>query len=258
MWDYYKDYGRHDMAWRHTDDPYHIVVSEVMLQQTQVARVAEKYPEFIGLFPSFTSLAVASVRDVLAAWQGLGYNRRALNVKRLAETIVGQYGGLLPRAPEELEKLPGIGPATARSIAAFAFNTPVAFIETNIRSVFIHEFFANRDDVSDCEIIPIAKTALPRGRSREWYCALMDYGAHLKASVKNPSQKSAQYTKQKPFKGSDREIRGAIVRLLVEKSPRTANELKVVSGFTKEKLGGQLQKLIKEGLIRRVRGAFAL
>ena len=256
VWDHYRKHGRHDMAWRHTRDPYRIVVSEVMLQQTQVARVAEKYPAFIAAFPSFAALAAADQGDVLAAWQGLGYNRRGMYLKRLAEEVIGRHGGVLPRIPEELEKLPGIGPATARSIAAFAFNAPVVFIETNVRSVFIREFFPDAVSVRDSEIVPLAEAAMPRGKSREWYWALMDYGAHIKANNKNPSQRSAHHAKQKPFAGSDREVRGKIVKLLIERSPRTIGELREASSSA-GKIRDNLKRLVAEGMIRKKGGAFA-
>ena len=245
------------MAWRHTRDPYHIVVSEVMLQQTPVARIAEKYPAFIAAFPSFAALAAADQGDVLAAWQGLGYNRRGMHLKRLAEEVVAGYGGILPHIPEELESLPGIGPATARSIAAYAFNAPVAFIETNVRSVFIYEFFRGAVSVRDSEIAPLAEAAMPRGKSREWHWALMDYGAHIKANAGNPSRRSAHYAKQEPFAGSDRQIRGKIITLLVERSPRTIAGLREASP-SGERLRKNLEKLVAEGLVRKKGGAFAL
>jgi len=216
--EFYAAKGRHDMEWRHTEDPYRIVVSEVMLQQTQVPRVAVIYPKFIETFPDIYALAKAEQADLLAAWQGMGYNRRALSLKKLAAVIVDEYGGKIPDDPMILKTLPGIGPATSCSIAAFAFNRPVVFIETNIRRVFIHYFFEEGMVVDDADLLPLISAMLP-ANSREWYWALMDLGTALKASVKNPNQRSKQYTKQKTFIGSDRKIRGEVLKkMLVQKT----------------------------------------
>jgi A/G-specific adenine glycosylase len=211
---YYRAHGR-DLAWRHTTDPYRILVSEIMLQQTRVERVAVKYPLFTGRFPDFSSLASAPLPDVLLAWQGMGYNRRAISLQKCARRVVDEYNGTLPHNPDILETFPGIGRATAASIGAFAFNLPVVFIETNIRRVFIHYFFGDSGTVSDAEIIPHAKKALWQKDPRTWYNALMDLGTDLMMNVENPNRRSRQYTKQAPFGGSDRKIRGAVIRLLL-------------------------------------------
>ena len=142
IWAYYRRAGRGDLPWRHTRDPYAILISEIMLQQTQVVRATEYYKKFLKRFPNFRSLARAKTGDVLAAWQGLGYNRRAMFFKRTAEIVVEQYGGRLPHTRAALESLPGIGRGTSGSLMAFAFNEPEIFIETNIRRVFIHFFFS--------------------------------------------------------------------------------------------------------------------
>jgi len=218
--EFYAAKGRHDMEWRHTGDPYKIVVSEIMLQQTQVPRVAVIYPKFIEKFPDVAALAAADQADLLAAWQGMGYNRRALNLRKLAEVIVNEYGGKIPEDPAILKTLPGIGPATSCSIAAFAFNRPVVFIETNIRRVFIHYFFEEGVVVDDRELIPLITAMLPEN-SREWYWALMDLGTALKASVQNPNQRSRHYTKQKTFEGSDRKIRGEVLKRMLEEKTGT-------------------------------------
>ncbi|MFA7014060.1 MAG: hypothetical protein WC202_14000 [Desulfobacterales bacterium] len=219
--DFYAAKGRHDMAWRQTKDPYKIVVSEVMLQQTQVPRVEVIYPKFIERFPDFASLASAEQADLLAAWQGMGYNRRALNLQKLAGVIADEYGGRVPEDPAVLLTLPGIGPATSCSIAAFAFNRPVVFIETNIRRVFIHYFFEEGVVVDDRELLPLVSAMLP-ANSREWYWALMDLGTALKSAVKNPNQQSRHYTKQKSFEGSDRQIRGGVLKRMLEQKSGTA------------------------------------
>jgi A/G-specific adenine glycosylase len=212
---FYHGHGRHDMVWRHTTDPYQIVVSELMLQQTQVERVAIKFPAFMAAFPDFAALAAAPLHEILAVWQGMGYNRRVLFLKKIAESVVEDYNGVLPRDVETLAMLPGIGHATASSIAAFAFNEPVVFIETNIRRVYIHVFFCHRETVTDKEILPLVELTLYRKNPRVWYWALMDLGASLKKSITNPNRRSAHYTRQAPFEGSDRRIRGLILKTLV-------------------------------------------
>ena len=229
IWEYYKAHGRHELLWRtkaHVNDPYRILVSEIMLQQTQVSRVTKKYPEFIRRFPNFRSLARASAPSVLSAWQGMGYNRRALNLKRLSEEVVECYKGKLPNEPEALRTLPGIGAATAGSIAAFAFNRPVPFIETNIRRVFIHSFFPSKEGVRDEDILKLVEKTLDKENPREWYYALMDYGAMLAAREKeNPNRKSLSYRKQAAFRGSRRAVRGGILRALLADGPMTERSL---------------------------------
>ena len=211
---YYQQHGR-DMPWRHTQDPYHILVSEIMLQQTQVERVTKKYPEFLHAFPDFTTLALAPLGEILAVWQGMGYNRRAISLQKCATRVLKEYDGLLPSDIETLVTFPGIGRATASSIAAFAFNMPVVFIETNIRRVFIHYFFTGVKTVNDAEILPIVRKALYHENPRVWYWALMDLGSALKKDVANPNQRSAHYMRQAPFEGSDRKIRGTIIRMVL-------------------------------------------
>ena len=204
------------LPWRRTHDPYKILLSELMLQQTQVKRVFEKYKEFLRRFPTIQSVARAPLRAILEQWQGLGYNRRALSLKRLAITLVDRYGGRIPRDIEVLKALPGVGAATAGAVCAFAFDKPVVFIETNIRSVFIHFFFRDRGEVKDSEILPLIAQTLDAKRPRQWYYALMDYGASLKERHPNPGRRSAHYTRQSPFEGSLRQVRGMILRTLVK------------------------------------------
>ncbi|MBI4057937.1 A/G-specific adenine glycosylase [Candidatus Microgenomates bacterium] len=224
IYKYYKTHKR-ELPWRKTRNPYHILVSEVMLQQTQVPRVIEKYNQFLHRFPTIDDLAKASLREVLATWLGLGYNRRALSLKKLAEKVTADYNGVVPQSVELLQTLPGIGTTTASSIAAFAWNYPSVFIETNIRSVFIYFFFRKQQNVSDEDILPLVEQTLDRKNPRLWYWALMDYGVILKKIYKNPSRKSLQYKKQKPFKNSDRQIRGAILKIITTQplSPPSRN-----------------------------------
>lgn len=211
---YYRRCGR-DLPWRHTTDPYRILISEIMLQQTQIPRVIEKYTSFTRRFRTIRSLARAPLAACLAEWQGLGYNRRAVFLHELAAVVVNDHAGRLPRTIDALESLPGIGHYTARAVAAFAYNIPSVFIETNIRSVFIHHFYPKRTSVRDEEILPIIEAALDRKNARRWYSALMDYGTWLKKEHGNPSRQSAHHTRQSAFVGSDRQIRGAIVRTVL-------------------------------------------
>jgi A/G-specific adenine glycosylase len=219
IWAHYRKAGR-DLPWRKTRDPYAIFVSEVMLQQTQVGRVEGFYERFLRQFPDFHSLAAAKTKEVLGAWQGLGYNRRALSLKRAAEIVVRDFGGTLPHDRATLESLPGIGKGTSGSLLVFAFNKPEVFIETNIRRVFIHFFFPNVKKVTDGEIERYIERTMDVENPREWYWALMDYGAAMSRST-NPNRRSTHYKKQSVFAGSDRELRGRMLRYVLEKKDRT-------------------------------------
>lgn len=213
--EFYRDFGR-AMPWRETRDPYAIFVSEIMLQQTQVPRVMEKFPPFLERFPDFETLAAARLADVYALWQGLGYNRRAKFLHQAAQHIAERYEGRVPESREELEALPGVGPNTAGSLLAFCHNRAVPFIETNIRRVFIYFFFPGEEEVHDRDILPLIEATLDRDNPREWYWALMDYGTMLKKWVTNPNRRSRQYVRQSPFENSNRQIRGRILRALHE------------------------------------------
>ncbi len=219
---YYERHGR-SFPWRDTTDPYRILVSEVMLQQTQTSRAVPKYHRFIERFPDVQTLASASLQDVLEAWQGLGYNRRAMHLRQAAMDIVERYGGVVPSDEAALRSLPGIGPYTAAAVRAFAFNLPAIVMDTNVRTVYIHFFFPGRDAVADGDIRPLVETTLDRDNPGRWYSALMDYGAMLKQRHDNPGRKSTSYTRQSRFVDSDRQIRGAIIRLLLDgpMEPRT-------------------------------------
>lgn len=254
---YYKKHKR-DLPWRRSISAYRTVVSEIMLQQTQVPRVMTKFPEFIKKFPNFTSLAKAPLRDVLTVWQGMGYNRRAKYLKAIAEIVTEQYNGRLPRMPDELLKLPGIGPNTAASITAFAYDKPVVFIETNIRSVYIHEFFPNKDNVDDKHLLPLIEQTLDHEHPRDWYNALMDYGTKLKAENKNPSRKSKHYTKQSTFAGSDRQIRGMILRLLTEHEKLSQQKLLSEIDKEKKRVKKIIDQLIDERLIEKVKQSYKI
>ena len=258
IYGYYHAHAR-TFPWRDTRDPYCILVSEFMLQQTQTERVLGRYEAFIGQFSDFSSLARAGTGDIVVAWQGLGYNRRALLLKQTAELVVSRHQGRLPETPEELVLLPGIGQSTAGAVMAFAFNRPVLFIETNIRRVFIHFFFQDRTAIRDKEILALAEQALDREDPRNWYYALMDYGAMLKETVPNPNRKSAHYTRQAAFEGSDRQARGAILRLLSQQGQVGEQELLALldrdPGRAEKILAGLEQEgfLVRAGSVVRLR-----
>lgn len=204
-----------ELPWRGIDDDYAVLVSEVMLQQTQVKRVLRYWERFMMLFPTIDALAAAENALVLEMWQGLGYNRRALMLKRCAEECAAHHGGKLPATRDELLALPGIGPATASGVMAFARNEPCVYLETNVRSVFLHHFFPEAETVSDKDVAAFVERACPDTNVRGWYYALLDYGAHLKSIVANPSRRSSAYARQSTFEGSHRQKRAAIVRLVL-------------------------------------------
>ena len=214
-----------DLPWRGIDDDYAVMVSEVMLQQTQVKRVLDYWPRFTGLFPTIDALASAETSLVLEQWQGLGYNRRAIALKRCAEQCSQQYAGMLPETVEELVALPGIGPATAGGIMAFARNKPCVYLETNVRAVFIHHFFPDGQAVSDKQLIPLIEATCPQDDPRGWYYALLDYGNFLKATMPNPSRRSKHYSKQSAFEGSRRQKRSWLVRYLLGAEQAGVEEL---------------------------------
>lgn len=254
VWDYYQKEGRHTLPWRKTRDPYRILVSEIMLQQTQALRVVPKYREFIKKFPTLKKLREADTRELLKAWSGLGYNRRALYLKRTAEVIQEKYGGKFPKDFETLITLPGIGKYTASAILAFAYNKPVSFIETNIRSVFIYHFFKNKKSVSDSAIFPYIEKTLEEKNPREWYWALMDYGSYLKKLNGNPSRASAHHFTQSKFKGSLREARGAILKRFLTSTHLRKKDLEKL-GFESTRLTLAIDGLLKDGLLQK-RGDF--
>lgn len=248
VWDFYRTHGR-QFPWRHVDDPYAVVVSEVMLQQTQTYRVEPKYMLFMQELPTVDALAQADLRTVLSLWQGLGYNRRGKFLHELAQRVVAQHAGIIPDTPELLVQLPGIGNATAGSICAFAFNKPTIFIETNIRAVFIHHFFSDYASVHDQELLPLVAATVDKEHPREWYYALMDYGVYLKRRLPNPSRKSKHHVMQSKFEGSDRQIRGAIIRALTKHAALDKHELIAVIGKDILRTERIVQELVAEKLI---------
>ncbi|MCU0632562.1 MAG: A/G-specific adenine glycosylase [Methanolinea sp.] len=249
---------RRDLPWRNTHDPYAILVSEMMLQQTQVERVCGRYERFLARFPDFVSLAGADLSDVLKEWQGLGYNRRAKALYQIAGRVVDDYGGQLPMDEGTLTSLPGIGKATAASLVAFAYNRPSLVIETNIRRVFIHCFFPGQTEVRDREIQPLVAATCDRENPRDWYYALMDFGSTLKKQIPNPNRRSAHYRKQPPFEGSDRMVRGRILALLVRENRVGESEIPARLDLDQERIARILGTLEKEGFLKRERGVARL
>lgn len=245
---YYKRHGRHHLPWRKTTDPYRILVSEIMLQQTQVERVIPKYQAFIRKFPTCRSLSKASLSEVLIMWQGLGYNRRAKMLQHAAKHCVVEHHGAIPRARESLLKLPGVGSYTASAVRVFAYNEPDTLIETNIRSAYIHHFFSDVKLVPDEKILSLIR--IPRATEpRVWYAALMDYGSHIKKTYPNPSRRSATYVRQSPFKGSNREVRGALLKRIARGRVDERELYKLP--FPKKSVLSQLHALTQESLVSR-------
>lgn len=247
-----------NFPWRETTDPYGILVSEIMLQQTQTERVVPKYLAWLSLFPDAKTLASAPFARVIEAWVGLGYNRRARFLKETCRLVCETMGGVFPSDPDELDALPGIGPYTARAISTFAFGRANVFIETNIRSVYIFFFFADREAVSDAEILALIEKTLPADNPREWYYALMDYGATLKKTVRNPNRKSSHYTKQSTFEGSLRQARGAAIRSLSVLGEATADKIADSGNVDGERMGKALEALVAEGLVAERDGVYRI
>lgn len=258
--DFYQEHGRHDLPWRLPEpdgsfDPYKILVSEVMLQQTQVSRVIPKYQEFLTKFPNVSRLARAKLGEVLAVWNGLGYNRRAKFLWLAAQTIEQEFAGTFPQTVQELQQLPGVGPNTAAAIVIYSFNRPEVFIETNIRTVFIHHFFKEQTSIPDGAIKKLASGTLDRKNPRTWFWAVMDYGSYLKQTVGNLNQASKSYAKQSKFAGSRRQLRGAVIRALLAQ-PYAKSELS--AKFPNERLAAVLAELVAEGLIHQTGKLFSV
>ncbi len=245
---YYDTFGR-DLPWRKRITPYRVLVSEIMLQQTQVDRVIEKYREFLAAFPDFKALSKAPLPKLLKIWSGMGYNRRALSLRKLAQVVFAEYKGRLPSDPDVLVTLPGIGKYTAGAVSAFAFNKPVVFMDTNIRRVYIHEFLHDRRNIHDDQLVPLVRQTLDTKNPRKWYNALMDYGTMLKQEHGNPNKKSAHYVRQSPFENSNRQVRGRIVKALVKGPPLTAARIVKETGMDAERVRKNLDQLAREGFI---------
>lgn len=253
---HFRKHGR-ELPWRQTKDPYRILVSEVMLQQTQVDRVVPKYHLFLKTFPNLKTLAQAPLGDVLRIWSGLGYNRRAKLLQKCAQEILETHKGTFPQTQKELESLSGIGSYTAGALMAFACSAPVVIIETNIRAVYLYHFFRNKENVPDSDLMPLIEMTLDRRQPRLWYNMLMDYGSWIKKELGNPNRKSAHHVVQKKFEGSARQVRGKILRVLTEK-PHTLSQLEKTLIVKKDVLIDQLTNLKKEGLMIFRKGKWQL
>lgn len=265
------------MAWRNTRDPYHILVSELMLQQTPVARVKEKYPEFIKKFPGVGILARAPLADVLRVWSGLGYNRRAKYLHECAKMVVLEHGGKFPSDMDTLRKLPGIGLSTAGALMAFAWSKDEPMIDTNIRRILTRVFFPKKrsrpglgmERSSDGDLYEFAKTIIPRGEGREWNYAMLDLGATV-CTARNHSElcplgslhgRVGDFSwriPQKKFSGSSRFYRGKIMRYLSEHSSGTAREMKGLVPGGEREITLALHALAKEKLIAKKGARYAL
>lgn len=277
VYGYYRRCGRHDLEWRNTRDPYRVLVSEFMLQQTQVVRVRDKYREFLTRFPSIAVLARAGLRDVLGAWSGLGYNRRARFLHELARRVNDEFDGKLPGDREELRSLPGVGAYTASAVACFAFGTPLPLLETNVRRALIYTFFAEPErktvelfaaeepgiglvgseleprrvnaPVHDRDVLRVAETVLDRQNPREWNYALMDFGELIGRRVPNPNRASAHYTRQSRFEGSLRQARGAAIRVLTSVATADAATIADQCDLPLSRIESALNELSNEGLV---------
>lgn len=238
-----------DMPWRQNTSPYYILVSEIMLQQTQVDRVRPKFEQFIQLFPDIQALADAELANVIRAWQGLGYNRRAKYLHDAAKYIQSFCAGVFPQATDELMKLPGVGTNTAGAIAAYSFNAPVVFVETNIRTVFVHHFFASDDVVSDVSIRTVLSKVLDTEHPREFYWSLMDYGSFLKSQGIRTNSRIKGYKKQTALAGSIREVRGWIIRELSQKDYTVIQLQRALDSERDDRLEAAITGLIRDGLI---------
>lgn len=245
-----------DMPWRADTRPYYVMVSEIMLQQTQVDRVIPKFEAFIERFPAVESLSKASLAEVLQLWSGLGYNRRAKFLHEAAQKIMSEFNGVFPETSRELVSLPGVGVNTSGAILAYSFNVPSIFIETNIRTVYFYHFFPDRNEVSDVELRAVVEATIDTEHPREWYWALMDYGSYLKKQGAGQNNKSRHYKKQSPLKGSVREVRGQILKLLTSADldeRELRNELNA-----DERFEPALTSLEKEGLVAKTDQIFHL
>ncbi len=262
--------NQRDLPWRKTREAYTILVSEIMLQQTQVTRVIPKFEAWMSAFPTVQALANASVADVLALWSGLGYNRRALNLKKAAQAVVDHFGGTFPQTEKELLSLPGIGPYTARAVLCFAYDKQVAVVDTNVRKVILTQFLRDHSDsnvrlggapsrlpVDEKHIASLADALLPLGKAYEWNQALMDYASVVLKKEKIPVQK------QSKFLGSHRYYRGRVLKVLLEKKAVPISELGtlVKTNFSDDEqpwLEKLLEELVNEGFVINEKNTISL
>ncbi len=244
--------NRRDLPWRHTHNPYHILVSETMLQQTQVNRVIQKYTEFLDIYPTLYDMAGSTASDIIRIWKGLGYNKRALYLFKSAQTIRDTYRGVIPNREQDLLTLPGVGKYTARAILVFAYKHDVAMVDTNIRRIITHHFFAGEKQ-DDRIIQRVADELVPAGRSWEWHQALMDYGA-LQLQHEVPKQKKRTKSSAVPFARTNRFLRGRIIDAL-RVAPASEDEITETMMMQYERTSSEishaLEGLIRDGMIHR-------
>jgi len=245
--------NKRDLPWRKTTDPYKILLSELMLQQTQVNRVILYYEKWITRWLDIHALASASLAEVLQAWMGLGYNTRAINLHKAARKIVTEFDNDVLEAMKQYKEIPGVGRYTSQAVQIFSTNADIVTIDTNIRRIFIKEFHLP-EKVSDKELWMLAEQCLPKGRSREWHNALMDYGAlHLTSQKTGIKPK----TQQSRFEGSDRQIRARILRCLLNDT-MSLSELKKTFRIEQKRLRRILDKMVTEKIIVNKNNSYQL
>ena len=274
--------NRRALPWRETSDPYAILVSEVMLQQTQVERVIPKFLEFLELFPTIQSLAAAPLAQIIRRWAPLGYNRRAVRLHEIAREVAHKWNGSLPQAYEDLLRLPGIGPYTAAAVACFGFGAQRAAPDTNVRRV-LARLFLGHSEATARQIAEATSRTLPSGRAETWNQALMDLGASLcsarkprcsecplaawclyraqeEARALRPSEaaeRPASYQAKAGFVGSNRFYRGRVIQLLRELEPGERVTLADLGARLRPDFGphladwlvGLAQELVEDGLV---------
>lgn len=252
---------KRDLPWRHTSDPYSVLVSEIMLQQTQVSRVVDKYTQFLHVFPDIHTLADASKAEVIRLWKGLGYNRRALYLKRAAEVLWTSYEGQFPQSEDVLRTLPGIGKYTARAVLVFSFRRDVAMVDTNIRNI-ITDFFYDGIRQKESVIEQKASELVPPGKSWEWHQALMDYGAlELSKRRKISARIIRKTTMPIPFRGTQRFLRGRILDLIREEPMSQKRLITLITktyGKNTDKIHTAISDMVREGLLTRREGKVSL
>lgn len=255
---------RADFPWRAAPDPYGVLVAEFMLQQTQVARVVPAHAAFLDRFPSVGALAAAAAADVVRAWAGLGYNRRAVALRRAAQAVVGRFGGRIPSDPADLVTLPGVGPYTAAAVASQAFGVPAAAVDTNVRRV-VGRAVLGTSDAAPAAVARAASDWLDATDPGAWNQALMDLGREVCRPVPGcascplrsacasaahgtpvPGARRAQAA---PFEGSFRQLRGRVVALLRDEAPIRLAELAEALGEPVGRVALAVEALAADGLI---------
>ncbi|EKE40297.1 hypothetical protein ENUP19_0304G0045 [Entamoeba nuttalli] len=244
---FYEKEGR-KLPWRETTDKYKILVSEVMLQQTQVTRVIEKYKSWLIRFPTIQDLAKANLADVLEEWNGLGFNSRGKRLRDLAIEVCERYNGIIPSSVDKLLNLPGIGPYTANAVLIFSENQDIATVDANIRRILIHELSLDEKTPENI-LFAYANKCLPLGRSRDWHNALMDYGALVATGKKTGITAKS---KQSKFEGSRRSYRAELLRRIRKNNGSLSIENceEVIKG-TKYTLEEIIEGLEKDGIVHK-------